>query len=255
MDPLRQQLLDKLAELACALSHGQAEALALELESSGSPRKIRQVGAVVAPKAVAELCDLWQRVPGVTGRSLADGLVAASRAVRATTAYERVELLYTGPGSDAIRRTHQGLLEVIRGARLKLWVVSYLVGGGSDAVLDALQERADAGVETKLLTDHRVANAAQGMARITKEAPGCNVFVWPDDKRQLPGGHFANLHAKCAVADARQAFVSSANLTGWAMEHNLEVGYLVTGGSTPKTLGRYLDELTESGTIVPAPSA
>jgi cardiolipin synthase A/B len=255
MDPLRQQLLDKLAELACALSHGQAEALALELESSGSPRKIRQVGAVVAPKAVGELCDLWQRVPGVTGRSLSDALVAAARAVRTTTAYEKVELLYTGPGSDSIRRTHQALLEVIRGARQELWVVSYVVGVGSDAVLEALQERAVAGVETKLLTDHRVANAAQGMARLAKDVPGCRVFVWPDEKRELPGGYFANLHAKCAVADGRQAFVSSANLTGWAMEHNLEVGYLVTGGSTPRTLDRYLDDLIESSIIIPAPSA
>src|SRR3546814_12485368 len=73
----------------CSSDLGQAEALALELESSGAPRKIRQVGAVVAPKAVLELCDLWQRVPGVSGSSLADGLLAASRAVRATRSEER----------------------------------------------------------------------------------------------------------------------------------------------------------------------
>ena len=67
--------------------------------------------------------------------------------------------------------------------------------------------------------------------------------MWPDDKRQIDGGSVAYLHAKCAVADGHRAFVSSANLAGYAMDHNLEVGYLVTGGATPRSIAEHLDTL------------
>ncbi len=116
MDPLRRQLTEHLADLVGALSAGQAEALALELEKPGGPRRIRNVGGSLAPKAVGALCDLWQRVP-VGGESLADAVRCAARAVRTASSVEKVELLYTGPGVDTIRRTEQGLLEVIRVAR------------------------------------------------------------------------------------------------------------------------------------------
>jgi len=71
-----------------------------------------------------------------------------------------------------------------------------------------------------------------------------------NEERKLAPGKFASLHAKFAVADGRQAFVSSANLTGYAMDHNLEVGYLVTGGSTPQSLERHMDNLVGSGALV-----
>jgi len=250
MDPLRAQLIEKAAAIASNLSSGQAEALALELESVSSPSRLRRVGGLPAPRSVKELCDLWQRVEGIDGPRLADAIRCAARAIETVTGYEKVELLYTGPGDDSLRRTRQGLLEVVRVARSRLWVVSFVVGAGVDEVLSALAERADAGVMVNLLIDHRTDSGRAGLQRLEDFAHGCRVYVWPDDQREFEPGRFANLHAKCAVADGRKAFVSSANLTGWAMDHNLEVGYLVTGGSTPETLARYLDELVQGGSLV-----
>jgi phosphatidylserine/phosphatidylglycerophosphate/cardiolipin synthase-like enzyme len=163
-----------------------------------------------------------------------------------TSAYEKVELLYTGPKAGAIRRTKQGLLEVVRAARSRLWVVSYVVGWGADEVVTAMAERAGAGVDVKILVDHRTEGGKASLERLAEDASGCTVWVWPDEHREIAPGKLANLHAKCAVSDARRAFVSSANLTGWAMDHNLEVGYLVTGGATPGVLSRYLDELVDA---------
>ena len=254
MDPLRAQLIDAAARIACDLSLGQAEALALELELAGSPRRVRRIAGLPAPAAVLEMCDLWVRV-GIHGRELADAIRCAARAVKTVTSYEKVELLYTGPGAESIRRNEQALLEVIRNARFRLWLVSYVVGQGADVVLDALAERCTAGVAVNVLIDHRTEGAQHGRRRIENGAPGCRIYVWPDDKREFEPGRFASLHAKCAVADGRQAFVSSANLTGWALDYNLEVGYLVTGGPTPATLGRYLDELVQSAVLAPARSA
>lgn len=243
MPSAKDRLLAKAANVVCELSAGQAEALAYELALAGAPKRIRQVAGLPAPVAVDELCALWVETAALDGESLADVVRCAARAVKTVSSYEKVELLYTGPDRESLRRNLQGLLEVIRGAKETLWVVSYVVGAGVDEILAALQERAEAGVHVRVLVDHRTDRAEQAIERLQSEAPSVEVLIWPDEEREFAPGKFANLHAKCAVADGRQAFVSSANLTAWAMDHNLEVGYLVTGGATPAVINSQLSEL------------
>ncbi|MEZ5257860.1 MAG: phospholipase D-like domain-containing protein [Ilumatobacteraceae bacterium] len=121
-----------------------------------------------------------------------------------------------------------------------------------DPVLTAIRERTEADVTVKILLDHRHASYENTQKRLNEHAPACEVLVWPDDQRQIDGGRMAALHAKCAVADGQRAFVSSANLAGYAMDHNLEVGILVRGGEIPRGLERHLDALQSSGGIVHA---
>jgi len=239
----RDLLLRRAADVVCELSLGQAEALAFEISRQRRPSRIRQVAGLAAPPAVLELCDLWIETGAIEPHALADALVCAARAVKTATSYEKVELLYTGPGAEAMRRNLQGLLEVIRGAHERLWVVSFVLRSGVDDVVAAMHERSQAGVEVKVLLDHRADGYDGAVERLRSKAPGCQLLTWADEEREFEPGKFANLHAKCVVADGRQAFVSSANLTGWAMDHNLEVGYLVTGGSTPRRLEEHLDSL------------
>ena len=221
-----------------------------KLEELSSPKLLRQVAGLSAPPAVVELCALWVGSAEVTGRSLADALRASAVAVKTVSSYEKVEALVTGPHRGDMRRSEQGLLEVIRGARFRLWIVSYVLRAGMDHVLGALQERAQADVEVNVLLDHRPDTANWSFGRFESQAPACKLFIWPDHLREV-GDKYANLHAKCAVADGRQALVSSANLTEWAMGKNLEVGFLVTGGSTPRELDSYLQGLKILGEILP----
>lgn len=51
------------------------------------------------------------------------------------------------------------------------------------------------------------------------------------------------MHAKCVVADEKFAFISSANLTGAAMERNMELGVLAKGGKLPVQLSQHINEL------------
>tara|TARA_R100000306_G_C4376345_1_gene142089 strand:- start:1667 stop:2431 length:765 start_codon:yes stop_codon:yes gene_type:complete len=250
MARLSRSLVEQLAAVACELSADQADALALELEELPQPSTIRHVAGLQAPPAVIDLCTVWKQDASVPGLALADALRTSARAVKITSSYEKVEALVTGPHRGEMRRSEQGLLEVIRGARIRLWVVSYVLsGGGVDPILLALQERAEAGVEVKVLLDHRTDRADWSFARLALLAPACRVYVWPDQFREV-GEKYANLHAKCAVADGREALVSSANLTEWAMGENLEVGYLVTGGATPAALDTYFQELEAKAEIV-----
>lgn len=242
-------LLAKAAQVACELSADQAEALAYEIAVTERPRPILQVAGLAAPKSVAELCDLWVQNSSIDGARLADAIRCAARAVKTVSSYEKVELIYTGPDSSSLRSTPQALLEVIRTARMRLWVVSYLMGPGMDPVLSAIHERSEAGVRVMMLIDHRHSSYSITRSKLAQNAPSVEVFIWPDEKRQINGGDFASLHAKCVVADGQRAFVTSANLAGYAMDHNLEVGYLVTGGATPRILEHHLEELCRIGEI------
>ena len=52
------------------------------------------------------------------------------------------------------------------------------------------------------------------------------------------------------VADHLAAFVTSANLTGAALDDNMELGLLVRGGPTPRKLALHFQSLVEQGVLL-----
>src|SRR5262249_55694650 len=69
-------------------------------------------------------------------------------------------------------------------------------------------------------------------------------YYWPKDQRgRDDNGQLGHLHMKCAVADGRWLFLSSANLTEYAFTINMELGVLVTGGSLPGRVQEHFDRL------------
>lgn len=72
-------------------------------------------------------------------------------------------------------------------------------------------------------------------------------YIWPADRR--PDGVAAALHAKAVVADDVAAFVSSANLTESALDHNLELGLLVRGGPVPPRIRDHFRALMATGVL------
>ena len=77
------------------------------------------------------------------------------------------------------------------------------------------------------------------------------VCYWPKEKRsQDDKGKLGILHVKCAVADGRWLFLSSANLTEYAFTINMELGVLVTGGKVPAQVQEHFDRLIGAGSLV-----
>ncbi len=62
-------------------------------------------------------------------------------------------------------------------------------------------------------------------------------------------GKLGILHVKCAVADGRWLFLSSANLTEYAFTINMELGLLVTGGPLPCQVEEQFDRLIGTGVL------
>lgn len=75
-------------------------------------------------------------------------------------------------------------------------------------------------------------------------------LVWDARETAAQKKRYAALHAKLAVADDAQLFISSANLTEYAMLHNVEMGVLIKGGAEPGRVRQHLRALVERGEFV-----
>jgi phosphatidylserine/phosphatidylglycerophosphate/cardiolipin synthase-like enzyme len=79
-----------------------------------------------------------------------------------------------------------------------------------------------------------------------KHVPSAEIYAWAVREEPFLDGR---VHAKVAVADGLNAFITSANLTGYALEKNMEAGVLISGGSVPNDLQNHLAALAETGII------
>jgi phosphatidylserine/phosphatidylglycerophosphate/cardiolipin synthase-like enzyme len=79
--------------------------------------------------------------------------------------------------------------------------------------------------------------------------PTAKLYAWRERAAQFADGR---VHAKVAVADGDVCFITSANLTGHAMEQNMEAGVLLTGGQIPRLLHEHMQALIDTTMVSPA---
>lgn len=207
-------------------------------------------------RAAALVADFNAAAPGAGPRALAWALRTAEAADRAERARQMLELVWTGPSPDGcvLRRTDQALLEVISRARRKLLVVTYAAYDVA-AVREALLAAESRGVELTFVLESKEDsggkvsfNAVQALGSLAERVA---VFAWPLELRPRDAhGRTGALHAKCALADEHLLFVSSANLTGFALTLNMELGVLITGGDLPGTVSRHFADLIAANVLI-----
>ncbi|MBL8263110.1 MAG: phospholipase, partial [Xanthomonadaceae bacterium] len=78
--------------------------------------------------------------------------------------------------------------------------------------------------------------------------PSAKLYAWRERSAPFADGR---VHAKVAVADCDVCFITSANLTGYAMEQNMEAGVLLSGGQIPRLLHDHLQALVDTRTVSP----
>lgn len=211
-------------------------------------------------RIVAHLLETWQREAGdLDSRALAAALTSAAYCVATAREALSVELVWTGPESEGIplRRTDQVLLQLIREAKLELTIVSFAVYKVPE-IAKALVAAMNRGVALRILAETPQSgegkisfgvSAALG-AKVIQRA---QVLVWPKERRPVDkDGRYGSLHAKCAIADSKHLFISSANLTEYALTLNMEMGLLVHGEDLARQVKKHIDRLIQQGVLVPA---
>lgn len=265
MQITEQRIADAAVELANALPLASLTTVA-DAIAGGKMREWGQirdsvshaVGNATQRRHATTFLDTWETVaPLLAPAAVAMALVTAGRSHQAHQSAQSVELVWTGPATKVVpvRRTDQALLQVIRHAQQRLLVISYAVYN-IPAIGEALVGAADRGVEIRLLleTPDRLdgENTYDTLKALGPSiAERCDVYVWPVENRDKnANGHCGILHVKAAVADANMLFLSSANLTEYALSINMELGVLVTGSTIPRSVEKHFEELIEDGVVV-----
>jgi phosphatidylserine/phosphatidylglycerophosphate/cardiolipin synthase-like enzyme len=159
----------------------------------------------------------------------------------------KTNLVWTGPATAnvPIRRTDQVLLELIEGAQQRLVVVSFAIYK-AQKVIDAIEKAIRREVKVLVcLEDSSDKVAFPGIKAFSGSIFRlASFYTWPIENRpHSEDGNYGSLHAKLAVADREKAFITSANLTDYAMDMNLEMGVMVEDKELCEKLDGLFEEL------------
>lgn len=242
-----KKLLEAIIELVSDSPPDKTEQLAESIRKlSGAQNAASLTNWATNPRAKARLAKLvaaWRgEIPPV---ELAGMLAGASAAYHQAKGEQEIELVWTGPSSKLIatRKTEQALLQVIDAAESRLFITSF-VAYDVASIMSALRKAIDRGVVVSMLLEssdkHGGGVSIDAIGKMRAALSTAHVYFWGDKDEAYAGG---KVHAKVAVCDEAICFISSANLTGHAMEKNMEAGVLIRGGALPMKLQNHLEAL------------
>jgi len=250
-----QALLDAVVDLVALVSPAKVRSIASALRGLSSPDSAPNANTLAdtpaARAAVTRVVGEWSQQELTSGDEVAGMLLGASEARLRVERELSVELVWTGPTTRFVptRRTEQVLLDLIRSASADLFLVSF-VAYDVPSVAAAMNAASNRGVRVRVLleasTSHGGSLTVDPAATMRSHVPSALIFTWKEKPEPFVDG---KVHAKVAVVDGARAFVTSANLTGYALEKNMEAGVLIHGGPVPKTLRDHLDALIDVGVI------
>ena len=237
---------------------GHVRALAAVVRGTSGPAAALAAGALTSVTSpvyrqhAEQLMGCWEEVPALSGQAFGLALLSALAMREAERESETVEAVATGPSTPHVLLRHSKavLLDLVSHASDRLLVVSFAAYKVPE-IVQALREAVGRGVVVQMILettdDSSGALSFDGAKAFSGIASGLEFYIWPSDRR--PEGVQATLHAKAVVADAREAFITSANLTGSALDHNLELGVLVRGGPVPRRLADHFSALIAAGVL------
>ena len=229
-----------------AQSVPQADIEALAGATVAGPAAVHQLRSRASSPVLRGACDEIAALLAVSPAPfIAGALLGAARAVQSQRRHT-VDVVWTGPPSAVTtsRLTWAVVVELIDSAVEEILLVSFATR--TEPAVDAALRRASArAVSITLLLEHPTDNPRY--TGDTNPFPNLSArrLSWPSPHRH-PG---AAMHAKIILIDRLTALVGSANLTGRAMDHNLECGVMIRGGDQPARIRDHLASLIERGLL------
>lgn len=252
--PTPAALLDACVRFAAEVSPEATARVVQLLESEGVMRAGVGLSGDAA-RLYGQLTAAWancsSRPPAA---DIANLMCGAAHAVAAERQRQRVELVWSGPktASSTLRSTGPALLELIRGAQGSMYLVTFAAYKVPE-VAEALADATRRGVRVVIVLETDVASGGKvdfdPLPHLAGEmADAVEAYVWPVAERATDSrGRHGTLHAKFAVADRHRLLVSSANLTEFAFNLNIELGIMLTGGAAPAEAAGHVDHMIRMG--------
>ncbi|MCT7977719.1 DISARM system phospholipase D-like protein DrmC [Laspinema olomoucense] len=261
--PLAEQIYRVASILPPAALNALVDSLSCEswgVDAAQSDRLLNQFPNSKFRRIIGDLLAAWQQESDRwDSRSLALALESARQAIASTGQALDVELVWTGPQISAlpVRRTDRVLLQLIEQTQQELTIVSFAVYKIPE-VSAAIGSALDRGVKLRIIAETPTSGGGKIPFGVT-EALGteilhrAQVFVWPLEKRPKDSaGRSGSLHIKAVICDRQHLFITSANLTEYALSLNLELGVLVHSPTLAHQVIDLLDNLIHQGHLVKA---
>ena len=244
-------LLHEISAIALRLHPDRIEILAKEISLLNSLNDLEAVkknfGPSISEDVIKKLESAWRKSPDTSPMEIAYAFRGASATSSSFDRNESIEMVWSGPptGLVPIRHTEQVLLEVIESAKEKLFIVSF-VAYNIESVIKSLEKAVSRKVRIDILLESSRSHGGRvdfdSIHVFQSRIPSANIYIWKSNS-PISEKMMGAVHAKCALADGNVAFITSANLTMAAMEHNMELGILIRGGDLTAKLDRHLDAL------------
>lgn len=179
----------------------------------------------------------------------------------------RPDLVWSGPEVPGVnaRNTRRVYEELLGSAERSIWVSTFAYYDGPRA-FEVLARRMEEkpGIRVKLLLNiqrhrHDTTAASDLVLRFAaqlweKDWPGATrPAVFYDPRSLEPDKSQGILHAKAVVTDEETVFVTSANLTEHALDHNFELGLLVRDRALAASVASHFRELIRLELLRPLP--
>jgi cardiolipin synthase len=248
-----------IAEFTASMHADRIAVVADAISVLSSVSEFDQAKHAFGPNADQTLTDrlyaAWQESASNSPKEIASAFRAAAQVASLMRSREALELVWTGPKTGLIptRQTEQVMLEVIDSARSDLFLVTYVFYKVS-SIVAALEAAVARRVAVSILVESSIEHGGtlhgDSVKSVRDAITGAKIYVWAQESKKLDGEPIsAAVHAKCAVADRKLAFITSANLTTAALERNMELGMLIRGGTVPDRLGQHLAALVTTKVI------
>lgn len=256
-----QPLVDACVAFARRVSPEAVAHLIALLDARGVEQAGHGLGSDAA-RDYAALVATWRACESrVAPSRLADILQGAAAAIGEDRQLRKVELVWSGPHapSSTLRSTAPALLELIGNARHCIYLVTFAAYRVPE-VAAALAEAVRRGVRLVFVLESDAAGGGKvrfdPLPHLAAGQQGAvEVYSWPIEQRPKDAfGRHGTLHAKFAVGDRQQLFVSSANLTEFAFNLNVELGVLLTGGTAPVEAAEQLEQMIRRRVLLRCPN-
>jgi phosphatidylserine/phosphatidylglycerophosphate/cardiolipin synthase-like enzyme len=259
-----QKLLDKIHECA-ELLPSQDLAIILDILSqtncSDLNTLISQITTLLPNlkfrKSITDLLILYSQEFIICNFfNLAIALQTASYSIEKHHQNLKIDPVWTSPEGCGlpIRQTVQVLLQLINNTQRELTLISFAVYKIPE-IVESLHRALKRGISLRLIVEIPEANkipfginTALGKAIINQ----ADIFIWP--KNQRPKNHqgkYGSLHIKGVISDLEYLFITSANLTEYALSLNLEMGLLIQNKTLASNIHHQFNQLILNGILVP----
>ncbi|MBI3845282.1 MAG: phospholipase [Planctomycetes bacterium] len=185
----------------------------------------------------------------------------------AASRYPHPDLVWSGPEVPGVhaRDTRRVYEELLGSAESSVWASTFAYFDGPrmfELLGRRMDERPDLRVTLLLNIQRRRGDDTTADDLVRKFAERFWKIDWPGkrkpriyfDPRSLdPNGPGGVLHAKAVVSDDMNVFITSANLTEAAFDHNFEIGLLVRDRALALSVSSYFRILIDNRLLQPLP--